>query len=66
MRIVIKQTIEYTSGLFLGTKTVRYTTVYSEKEKSQVMKGLGQQLGSRYKILTNEIVKNTKFTENDN
>lgn len=38
--IVIKQTIEFTSGIYKGKQEERYIRVYSEKEKQQLLKSV--------------------------
>ncbi len=55
--IVIKQTIEFTSGLFKGKETVRYFTVYNERKRVEVMSGLVRLMGSPYKIVKSEVLK---------
>lgn len=56
--IVIIQTIVFTSGLFTGTKTKRYITVYPKKqrEKTLLQSFVAADFGSNYKILS-QVVK---------
>lgn len=64
--IVIKQTVEYTSGMFKGEREALYVRVYTKRELSQCLGGQIQHNGSNYKLLKTEIVKNTNFTRNEN
>lgn len=56
MSIVIKQTIEYTSGIFRGKRTERYIKCYSEKEKRLYMT-TPQIYGSPVKLIKVEVLK---------
>lgn len=57
--IVIKQTIEFTAGLFRGQKTERYIRCYSEKEKLQLLSErlVNPRIGWAYKVIKSEVMR---------
>jgi hypothetical protein len=54
--IVIKQTVEFTSGLFRGKKMERFICCYTDKEKAFYMCNV-LRFGSDAKLIKAEVVK---------